>query len=164
MDNYYHECPPMMEDGRLFTDFRSSQVREELFRYKHCVATENETRSLRITHADNIMDDEWNHLRNNKSCFTQKQCFHKHPTTRVTSVYNNAELLAYNGELSAPTCDVSCYDYRLTVTPSSKKGRTGCKPTLDNPNNGYPVERCPSRCSRTKRMRPERLYIMDKKY
>lgn len=161
MDNYYHECPPMMDDGRLFTDYRSSQVREEIFRYKNCVTSENEARTLRIENGTQIMDDEWDHIRKTKSCFTQKRCFHKHPTTRVTTFYNNAEILAYNGELPTPPCDIGCHDYRLTVTPGSKRGIKGCTPGPKVPGHGYPPERCPSRCAKTKRIRPDKLYVLD---
>jgi hypothetical protein len=48
MDNYFRGCPAVMSDGRLFTDYRSSQVREELFRHRNCVISENEARTLRI--------------------------------------------------------------------------------------------------------------------
>ena len=114
MDNFFQGCPPMMDDGRLFTDFRSSQVREEIFRQKNCVISENEARTLRIDDADAIMDNEWNYLRDTRSCFPQKNCFHKNLSTRVTTAYNNAELLAYNGDIPAPKCDVNCHDFRAT--------------------------------------------------
>ena len=38
MDNYYQGCPPMMNDGRGLTDYRSSQVREERFKYKYNIS------------------------------------------------------------------------------------------------------------------------------
>lgn len=99
MDNYFLECPPMMDDmGRsVGTDYRSSQVREEIFRQENCVFTENDSRTLRIENGEWIMDYEWDVLRATRSCFPTKTCFHKNSTTRVTSDYNNAEILAYNG-------------------------------------------------------------------
>lgn len=154
MDNYFPECPPMMNDGRGFTDYRSSQVREEIFRYKNCVSSENEARTLRIENAEEIMDREWNNLRNTRSCYPKKNCFHQNPTTRVTTAYNNAEILAYNGDLSAPKCNVDSHDYRATTTKGSRDGRPGFKPT---PYAGYPQERCPVRCAKTNRLKPERL-------
>lgn len=161
MDNYFHECPPMMDDGRLFTDYRSSQVREELYRYKNCIISENEARTLRIENADKIMDSEWNSLRKTKSCFPRKQCFHKHPITRVTTAYNNAEILSYNGVLPAPPCDARCYDYRMTSTNESRKPKLGCRNTVQLAFHGYPAERCPVKCPRSSRMKPERLYDGD---
>jgi hypothetical protein len=164
MDNYFDGCPPMMDDGgRLFCDFRSSQVREELFRYKNCVYSENEARTLRIENADEIMDTEWNKVRATKSCFPTKVCFHKSPTTRVTTNYNNAEILAYNGDLPAPLCDVDCYDYRMTFTTGSRKPKPGCKHSANSRLSyaGYPANRCPERCVKTNRIRPEKLYPDD---
>ena len=164
MDNYYHECPPMMDDGRLFTDYRSSQVREELFRYKNCIASENEARSLRIDNADQIMDDEWNHLRCSRSCFPRSSCFHQTPMTRVTTVYNNAELLAYNGEedIPAPKCNYNPKDFRLTITEGSM--RQGNVQNSSPEFNGYPKDRCPRRCTKTNRIPPEKLYVIDDRY
>ena len=161
MDNYFQGCPPMMDDGRLFTDYRSSQVREELFRYNNCVASENESRTLRIDNAEDIMDRDWLQIRANKSCFPRRKCFHKNPTTRVTTAYNNAELLAYNGELPAPECNLDCYDYRATVTKGSLQGKPGCNHNKASPYAGYSPARCPVRCPQTNRLRPERLYSDD---
>ena len=160
MDNYFRGCPPMMDDGRLFTDYRSSQVREELFRHKNCVISENEARTLRIENGDKIMDSEWEYLRNTRSCFNNKKCFHKNLSTRVTSAYNNAELLAYNGELPAPRCELDCHDYRISMTSGSKNGRKGCVQKPISEYAGYPADRCPSRCAKTNRLPPENLYDM----
>lgn len=155
MDNYFKECPPMMDDGRLFTDYRSSQVREEVYRFKNSVTTENETRMLRTNNAETIMDAEWKNLRDTKSCFTQKRCFHKNPTTLVSSVYNNAEIHAYNGLLPAPACDVNCQDYRLTDTRGSTQERPGCQDT--HHTNDYPPSRRPVRYYKTNRIVPDSL-------
>jgi hypothetical protein len=157
MDNYFQECPPMMDDGRLFTDYRSPQIREEIFRHKHCVASENEARTLRTEHAEQIMDDEWYTLRE-KSCYPRKNCFHKHPTTRVTTPDNIAEILAYNGQLPAPSCDPASYDFRMTSTKGSKTAKADVRRTKQkSPQSdfyGYPV-----RCARTHRMNPESLNL-----
>jgi hypothetical protein len=141
MDNYFHECPPMMSDGRLFTDYRSSQLREELFKQKYHVSTENDTRTFRINNGEKLMDNEWSHLRSTRSCFPQKKCFHIHPKTMVTSAYNNHELLAYNGDFPAPACNVDCHDFRMTVTRGSVNGRANCLPI--NAHNEYLATKCP---------------------
>lgn len=161
MDNYFLNCPPMMDDGRLFTDYRSSQVREEIFRYKNCLPNENATRTFRIETADKLMDEEWKYLKETKSCFPRTQCFHKHPTTRVTTNYNNAELLAYNGDLTAPKCEVNESDYRITVTKGSKQSNQVKKA---DPYTGYPASRCPAKCAKTNRLQPDYLYVIDNKY
>ena len=158
MDNYYQQCPPMMNDGRLFTDYRSSQVREELFRYKNCVGSENEARTLRIENAENIMDTEWDLTRQKKSCFSHQNCFHNHPTTRVSNVYNNAELLAYNGVIPAPLCDRDCVDFRLTSTKGSNQNKRGCSTSSQQAHNGYPANRYPVKFPKTNRIMAENLY------
>jgi hypothetical protein len=164
MDNYFHQCPPMMDDGRLFTDYRSSQVREEIFRYKNCVVSENEARTLRMDNGSQILDDEWNLDRATRSCMPEKKCFHKYPITRVTTEYNNAELLAYNGEIVAPSCDNDCFDYRATVTPGSIKGRPKCFNVKDNNYKVFFDETCPKRCTKSNRLLPEALYVIDGSY
>lgn len=159
MDNYFHECPPMMDDGRLFTDYRSSQVREELFRYKNCVASENEARLFRIDNGEDIMDKEWDQTQQSKSCFPRKVCFHKYPTTKVSTVYNNAEILAYNGILPAPICDDRCFDFRMTATKGSRQVRPGCTNTQQTSSTfGYPSDRWPEKTSKMNQIKPDGLY------
>lgn len=162
MDNFFLECPPMMEDGRLFTDYRASQVREEVFRHRHCVISENEARTLRAEHGGDIMDEEWEHLRDTRSCFPKKKCYHQHPRTRTSTSYNNAETLAYNGVIPAPKCAPGCHDYRLTVTNGSRAGRKNCSPPSGK--WGYPADRCPRRCKRSQRLVPDGLRVIDGKY
>lgn len=159
LDNYFKDCPAMMEDGRMFTDYRSSQIREEIFRHKNCVRSENEARTLRINNSDNIIDSEWEHNVRNKSCWPRTKCFHHHPSTRVTTMYNNAEMLAYNGLISQPQCNTRCHDYRLTVTPGSRNGRNNCETSMVQ-NSGYPKSYCPLKCVNTNRITPDNLYIL----
>ena len=162
-DNFFPGCPPMMEDGRLFTDYRSSQVREEIFRHNQCVVSENEARTLRIENAEEIMDEEWERMRDTRSCFAKKNCYHRHPRTRTSTSYNNAETLAYNGKIPAPPCEPGCHDYRMTVTKGSRDGRKNCK-TSESGVWGYPADRCPSRCNRSKRLLPDGLYVIDNRF
>lgn len=158
MDNYYQECPPMMNDGRLFTDYRSAPVREEKFKYKNCTMSENETRIFRVEKADQIMNQEWEYLKKTRLCNPRKKCFHKNPITRVSSYYNNAEILAYNGELLAPECDNYCDDYRMTTTIDKNKNK--CIPTKNVAYKGYANERCPMKCAKTNRLYAENLHTM----
>jgi ABC-type Fe3+-hydroxamate transport system substrate-binding protein len=110
---------------------------------------------MRTKNAESIMDMEWQNLKDNKSCFTQKRCFHKNPTTVVSSAYNNAEILAYNGLLPAPTCDIDWQDYRLTNTRGSTKEIVGNKSRQHN--RDYPDSRCPVRYYKTNRVVPDGL-------
>lgn len=99
MDNYFNELPPMMSDGRLFTDYRSSQLREELFMQQTGANTANEARLIREMYGGKIIDAEWNKFKNTNYAHPQKKCYHVNPLTRTTTLYNGAELMAYNGEL-----------------------------------------------------------------
>jgi len=143
MDNYFTDCPAMMSDGRLFTDYRSSQVREEIFRDKNCLLSENQAREFRYNNGEKILDYEWNNLKSTKYCHPKKKCYHKAPITRTTSIYNNAELLAYNNVIPAPGCNVYCNDFRATTTNSMMKNN--CRDIYSN-YNGYPTQNCPTKC------------------
>lgn len=159
MDNYFNECPAMMNDsGRsVGTDYRSATVREQIFRYKNCTISENDARTLRIENGERILDNDWVNLRKTNSCFPRKKCYHKHPTTKVSTAYNNAEILAYNNVLPAPSCDVDNYaDYRATQTVLSNRQQNN-----PNPYYGYPPERCPRKCAKTNRLLPDGLYLMN---
>lgn len=125
MDNYFKQCPPKMNDSRGFTDYRSSQVREEFFRHNNCLKSENETRLFRTDNADVIIDNEWESILNKNYCRPNKYCYHLAPTTRVTNEYNTAELLSYNGKLPKHSCSnmQGCQHYRATETTKSMTGK-----------------------------------------
>ena len=162
-DNYYSELPARMEDGRFFTDYRAPQVREKVFKCVNGIATENNAREFRINNAEKIMDSEWLNLiahdcdyRSNKKCKTNplaSSCttkphnayYHTNPTTLTSTIYNNAELLAYNGAIWPPKYNRGCHDYRLTETKMEKNGRPQCQ-EKKIPLCGYSATRCPGRC------------------
>ena len=121
----------------------------------YTIDSENEARTLRIDNAEDLMDREWNIIRDARSCFPRKICFHQNPTTQVSTVYNNAEILAYNGELPAPKCNPNTLAYRATATRGSRDKNNYDKPLL---YTGYPQKRCPVKCAKTNRLNPERLY------
>ena len=84
-------------------------------------------------------------------------CFHKSPTTRVSTAYNNAEILAYNGIIPAPPCDGNCFDFRMTSTKGSRHAKPGCTKTRQ-PYYGYSVERRPEMFPKTNQIMPDGLY------
>ena len=115
MDNYYLRCPAMMSDGRLFTDFRASQVREEAFKRNNNLKTENEIRTFITNNGEKLMNIEWDLLTKNNSCHLKKQCFHNNKYTKVTSQINNSEILMYNGDKqNTNVCNKTPHDYRMT--------------------------------------------------
>lgn len=153
MDNYFKECPAMMSDGRLFTDYRSSQVREEQFKYANCILSENESRLLRSKNGELILDSTWERLEKTKSCRPNKVCYHQNnPTTRVTTVYNNNELQTYNGVLPREQCVPLCKGFRATATSKSVETDEACRSVnVCNPKVN------PTVCSRPFRFWGERL-------
>ena len=158
MDNYYQECPAMMNDSRGLTDYRSSQVREELFKYRNNLYNENETRTTRINNGEKIMVNEWTTLKDKRACFPKKKCFHLHPITNVTTAYNNMEMMAYNGDIPAPKCEYQVdRDYRMTNFDSYD---TCIDAKKMNSQNGYPINRQPIK-NKINRVLPERIYVED---
>jgi hypothetical protein len=118
----------MMSDGRQFTDYRSSQVREELFKYNNFIVSENEGRTLRIENANDMLDNEWKELENKNLCHPNKQCYHHSPITKVTTVSNNEELLRYNGIIpNKNPCPKPCKAMRATRTKGSIEDSVECK-------------------------------------
>jgi len=150
MDNYYKSCPPTFSDARGLTDYRASQVREEMFKYDHSILSENQARTFRINNGEKLMNTEWVNTRRANSCHPQKVNFHTNPRTLVTTEYNNAEILAYNGKIMAPKTDPSIYnmnnDYRLTYTHINRD--TIMDDRLDS--TGYSEQRRPHYYSGTK--------------
>jgi hypothetical protein len=146
----------MDDRGRPFTDFRSSQVREELFKQKYNLTTENEARTFRIENAEDLADDDWARFSTTYACPPRKNYFHVAPTTLVTTEYNNAELLAYNGLIPPPAPLSRCNDYRLTCR-SSQTMPSKLPPPQPRPQS-MPPNMIPVRDSRTGRLMPEKLY------
>ena len=55
-NNKYFDCPARMDDGRTFTDYRSSSQVDDMIRYSNNVMSSYEYRQFLINNADNIMN------------------------------------------------------------------------------------------------------------
>ena len=55
-NNKYFDCPARMDDGRTFTDYRSSSHVDDMIRYSNNVMGSYEYRQFLIHNANNIMD------------------------------------------------------------------------------------------------------------
>lgn len=139
MDNYNHNCPALMSDGRFLTDYRSATVREHVFKINNRYRDETEARNARIDNADQIMDTEWGSMADTQICNAAKYCYNTNPKTQTTTYLNNAKILAYNGVIPAPECTKKCGTYRLTSTSGSKKEIVECK-EIDLVDEGYPLK------------------------
>lgn len=78
MDNQYKQCPPVMSDGRLFTDYRTAVRREEYIKYQNNIVRDDEYRLFLEKNADKILDNDWKYTRQNKSCWVN-ECVHNYP-------------------------------------------------------------------------------------
>jgi len=99
MDNYYQKCPPMMSDGRLFTDFRTATRREETNKYINNIVRDDEYRLFLEQNAEVIMDNIWDYNKKTKNCW-QNECIHNYPT-RAFPPWFVDERKAYN-QLTLP--------------------------------------------------------------
>ena len=79
MDNYYHGCPPMLSDGRIFADHRPATQREESIKYINNIVRDDEYRLFLQQNASTIMTNIWNEYSTNSSCFVN-ECVHNYPT------------------------------------------------------------------------------------
>jgi len=121
MDNFYHTCPPKMSDGRHMTDYRPHTHVEEQIKYINGITRDDEARLFLQGNAEKIMNNEWNYLRQNKSCWVN-ECVHKYPLYMYPPWFTQ-ELQDYN-TLAVPNhkpfeCK-NYVDYRLTETSQKK--------------------------------------------
>lgn len=120
MDNYFKQCPALMSDGRLFTDYRMPTRREEHIKYMNGVTRNDDYRMFLQQNAETIMDREWDSMKQKKSCFVS-ECIHNYPT-RVYPPWFVEEINNYDSLPKKNRKKFTCEpenDYRLTVT---KKG------------------------------------------
>ncbi len=93
-DNFYPECPAIMNDGRQFTDWRTATVREQFNKNINGFTRDDELRNFYQQNGKSIMDAEWKYLKGNAFCFPNK-CVHYNPT--LSSNYlDYVEIQRYN--------------------------------------------------------------------
>lgn len=78
-DNYYLQCPAIMNESRQFTDFRTATVREQFNRHVNGFSRDDEMRNFYITNARTIMDATRKHIKNTSQC-SEYKCLHENPT------------------------------------------------------------------------------------
>ena len=86
-NNKYFDCPALMSDGRVFTDYRPSNYVNDMIRIQNKVYDSYNYRQFLINNAEKIIavDNEYNVLKNNcPSCVYDKNAV---PTESVC-VYN----------------------------------------------------------------------------
>ena len=122
MDNFWKDCPPKMNDGRLLTDYRTAVRREEYVKYINNIVRDDEYRVFLQANGESIADNEWNYYKKNKSCWVN-ECIHNYPT-RVYPPWFVEERIKYDS-LSKPNRvqRFQCApknDYRMMQTKNTK--------------------------------------------
>lgn len=121
-DNFYPECPAVMNDGRQFTDWRSATVREQYVKNLNKFSRDDELRTFYQQNGSDLMDATWGFLKQSAYCFPNK-CVHYNPT-RSTNELDRMELVNYNnigaGISKQPVGNCRVYkDYRATTTKNN---------------------------------------------
>lgn len=123
MDNFFKTCPPLMSDGRHFTDYRTPTRRNEAIRYYNEILRDDDYRYFLQTNGEQIMDNEWKYF-SNKMCCRENPCVFNYPTRTIPQwmvrerIANDRILdptrprISYNA-----TCENFC-DYRMVTTDS----------------------------------------------
>ena len=138
MDNYFLDCPALMSDGRLLTDYRASQIREKLFRRNNQLYTDSNVRTFITNNGEQLINAEWDSIKQNKMCNPQKRCIHTNETTKVSTEKNNEEILMYNNiKSNTNICPTNEKDYRLVSTKNyvygQKRNTYEYTPTIARP-------------------------------
>jgi len=80
MDNFFQNCPPMMEDGgRHLTDFKTATRRNEYIKYINDVWRDDQYRLFLQLNGKEILDREWTYHNKHNRCWTN-DCIHNYPT------------------------------------------------------------------------------------
>ena len=120
-DNFFKGCPPVMSDGRLFTDYRTAVRTDQNIKRINGIERDDEYRIFLQSNAQQIMNSDWDNMRKNKSCWVNK-CVHNYPTRMYPSWFveqKNAVDKAYNNQHSTEYQCLKFNDYRASGTKSS---------------------------------------------
>lgn len=122
MDNFYCNCPPMMDDGRFITNYKSSWSNNEYIKYVNGIVRNDDYRQFLQTNADQLLNSEWIFLKGNDSC-SNNACVHKYPLRMDPRLFyqerENANKLMESKELPNSFKCEKYPDYRLTNTGMS---------------------------------------------
>ena len=121
-DNYFNNCPPIMSDGRLFTDYRTSVRANEYIKNINGIERDDHYRLFLQENAELIMDNHWDYTRKNKSCWAN-ECIHNYPTRMYPPWFikeRKASNDLFNPKKTTQNTCIKFNDYRATHTKSSK--------------------------------------------
>jgi len=118
MNNYYKQCPALMSDGRILSDYESDTKRNEYIKYLNSIYRDDDYRLFLQYNADKIMNKEWEYLKNDYSCHVGS-CTHNYPTrTNLANfkdeMVNTDNAFKFLKSKRTNVCDPSLKDYTLT--------------------------------------------------
>ena len=67
-NNKYFDCPALMSDGRLMTDYRSSNTLNDMIRISNNTLSSYEYKNFLVNNASNIMKINNDYISNKNSC------------------------------------------------------------------------------------------------
>ena len=82
MDNFYHDCPPMMSDGRHFTDYKTATRRNEYIKYINTIYRDDDYRLFLQDNTNSILNNVWDFHKKNTNCW-KNSCVHIYPTRSI---------------------------------------------------------------------------------
>jgi hypothetical protein len=121
-DNFFPKCPAMMSDGRFLTDYRADVRANEYIKYINGIERDDDYRLFLQANGEQIMDNQWNYLRKNKSCWVN-ECVHNYPTRMYPPWFTEERKAAdslFDPKRSTRYLCPIFNDYRATHTNSSR--------------------------------------------
>lgn len=120
-DNFYLNCPAMMEDGgRQLSDYQSETRRNEFIKYVNDIWRDDQYRLFLQKNGKKILDREWAFYRSTASCW-MNDCVHNYPTrqdprqfVQERQAYDSMFNPATNRRLAPMRQCVRYNDYRLS--------------------------------------------------
>lgn len=119
MDNFYHNCPAQMSDGRHVADYTTSTRRNEHIKYINNIYCNDKYRMFLQQNGAKLADNVFNHYEKTQTCW-ENPCVHIQKETKVTPTDMSNELKRYNqraiNNYKASTQTTGCVfyeDYRL---------------------------------------------------
>lgn len=119
MDNFHNSCPPMMSDGRLFTDYRTNIRANEHNKYINNIVRDDDYRMFLQNNGEKILDTQWQNTVEQKTCWKNTRV-HEYPSRMRYKWFalekHNADEYFMNNKIR---CDrPTNQDYRATHTRS----------------------------------------------
>ena len=95
MNNFYHQCPAEMSDGRIFGEFKTATRRNEYIKYVNGIYSNDQYRLFLQENGLKLADNVFKYHKMNDTCRVNP-FIHNHKTTRVTPEEMAEEMRRHN--------------------------------------------------------------------